>query len=72
MCTLDASKAFDRVNLLLFFSKLLPLSTVPTFHNVYLFNQQMRVKWNSTTSNTFSTSNSVKQGGFLSPILFNV
>ena len=35
-------------------------------------NQQMRVKWNGTTSNTFSTSNGVKQGGVLSPILFNV
>ena len=34
--------------------------------------QQMRVKWNGTISNTFSTSNHVKQGGVLSPILFNV
>ena len=34
--------------------------------------QQMRVKWNGTISNTFSTSNGVKQGGVLSPILLNV
>ena len=32
----------------------------------------MRVKWNGTTSTTFSTSNGVKQGGVLSKILFNV
>ena len=32
----------------------------------------MRVKWNGTTPNTFSTSNGVKQGGVLSQILFNV
>ena len=32
----------------------------------------MRVDWNSTISNTFSTSNVVKQWGVLSPILFNV
>ena len=35
-------------------------------------NQQMRVKWNGTTTNTFSTSNGEKQGRVLSPILFNV
>ena len=32
----------------------------------------MRVKWNGSTCDTFSTSNGVKQGGVLSPILFNV
>ena len=32
----------------------------------------MRVKWNGTISSTFSTSNGVKQGGVLSPTLFNV
>ena len=34
--------------------------------------QQMRVKWNGTIFSTFSTSNGVKQGGVLSPIVFNV
>ena len=34
--------------------------------------QQIRVKWNGTISSTFSTSNGVKQGVVLSPILFNV
>ena len=35
-------------------------------------NQQMRVKWNDMIYSTFSTSNGVKQGGVLSPTLFNV
>ena len=34
--------------------------------------QQMRVKWNSLTSDTFSTKNGVKQSGVLSPILLNL
>ena len=75
MCMLDASKAFDRVNLLLLFSKLLQRDMCPVFLHFLMSiycNQQMRVKWNGTTSNTFSTSNGVKQGGVLSPILFNV
>ena len=32
----------------------------------------MRVKWNGALSGTFSVSNMVKQGGVLSPLLFNV
>ena len=51
-CTLEASKAFDRVNLLTF--------------------QKMRIKWNAAISCSFDTSNGIKQGGVLSPLLFNV
>ena len=75
MCTLDASKAFNRVNLLLLFSKLLQRDMCPLFRRFLMStycNQQMRVKWNGTISNTFSTSNGVKQGGVHSPILFTV
>ena len=32
----------------------------------------MRIKWNAATSCSFDTSNGVKQGGVLSPLLFNV
>ena len=35
-------------------------------------NQQMRAKGNGTISSSFFTSNDVKQGGVLSPNLFNV
>ena len=75
MCTLDASKVFDRVNLLLLFSKLLQRDMCPLFLRFLMStycNQQMRVQCNGTTSTTFSTSNGAKQGGVLSPILFTV
>ena len=32
----------------------------------------MRIKWNTAISCSFDTSNRVKQGGVLSPLLFNV
>ena len=32
----------------------------------------MRIKWNAAISDSFDTSNGVKQGGVLSPLLFNV
>ena len=32
----------------------------------------MRVNWNATTLDSFSTSNGVKQGGVISPVPFNV
>ena len=35
-------------------------------------NQQLRVRWNDTITNTFSIRKGVKQGGVLSPILMNV
>ena len=72
---LDASKAFYGVNLLLIITKLLQRDMCPLFlrfaMNTYC-KQQMRVKWNDMISSTFSTSNGVKQGGVLSPTLFNV
>ena len=35
-------------------------------------NEKMRIKWNAAISDPFDTSNGVKQGGVLSPLLFNV
>ena len=71
----DASKAFDYVNLLTLFNMLPKIYTSPIFLRFLMdtyCTQQMRVKWNGSTSDTFSTSNNVKQCGVLSPILFNV
>ena len=34
--------------------------------------QQMHIRWGNTTTSSFFVSNGVKQGGILSPILFNV
>ena len=72
-CFLDASKAFDRVSHLKLFSKLLEKNLPPTIIRV-LFScyrdQKSSVLWNKALSENFSVSNGVRQGGFLSPILF--
>ena len=35
-------------------------------------NQKMLIEWNAAIFSSFNTSNGVKQGGVLSPLLFNV
>ena len=75
VCTLDASKAFDRVNLLTLFKKLFERNMCPLFLRFFIHsycNQKMSIKWNAAISDSFDTSNGVKQGGVLSPLLFNV
>ena len=72
---LDASKAFDRVNYIKLFDKLLrkemcPL-TVRLLMNMYL-NQKLQVKWNDRLSDKFDVTNGVRQGGILSPLLFSI
>ena len=74
MCFLDASKAFDRVNHSLLFSKLLkqglPVYIVRILSYWYA-HQFMIVKWAGSCSSRFSVTNGVRQGGILSPYLFN-
>ena len=73
--TLDASKAFDRVNWLTLFEKLHKRSICPLFLRFLMHsycNQKIRIKWNSALSGTSNTSNGVKQGGVLSPLLFTI
>ena len=56
VCTLDASKAFDRVNLLTVFEKLNKRSICPLFLRFLMHsycNQKMHIKWNSALSGTF-------------------
>ena len=72
---LDASKAFDRVDYIKLFDKLIgrgmcPL-TVRLLLNMYT-NQKLQVKWNSCKSPKFKVTNGVRQGGVLSPRLFSV
>ena len=75
LCFLDASKAFDRVNYWGLFDKLLarniPLVYV-RFLMMWYCTQEFVVRWGSTFSAPFSVSNGVRQGGVLSPVLFNV
>ena len=39
--------------------------------NVYI-GQNIRVKWNDCMSHEYAVSNGVKQGGVISPLLFNL
>ena len=64
---LDASKAFDRVNQGILFQCLLNCN-IPIYMLRILYywysNQLFCVKWGSTMSKSFSTSNGVRQGGY--------
>lgn len=74
-CLLDASKAFDRIQLDILFQILLdryfPAKYISLLLDMYL-NQDIQVKWGKDTSNAFGGVNGVRQGGVLSPILFTV
>ena len=72
---LDASKAFDRVDYIKLFDKLLdrgmcPL-TVRLLFNMYT-RQKLQVKRDNHISHQFDVTNGVRQGGVLSPLLFSV
>ena len=72
---LDASKAFDRVNYITLFEKLLKRQMCPLVMRLLLhtyLEQKLCVKWNDTSSETFGVTNGVRQGGILSPLLFGV
>ena len=72
---LDASKACDTVQYVKLFKLLLKRKICPLIArflaNLYT-NQKARIKWDGRTTQPFSVRNGVKQGGVLSPILFNV
>ena len=74
VASIDASKAFDRVNHYKLFSILiskgLPYVFICTIINWYnkLF---VTVKWNDSYSDSWKVDSGVRQGGILSPILFN-
>ena len=67
MLLLDASKAFDRVNYIKLFNKLIakgmcPL-TVRLLLNMYV-KQKLQVKWNNCISSKFIVTNGVRQGEY--------
>ena len=75
MCMLDASKAFDRVNLLTLFKTLYSRGMCPIYRGLLIKiyeEQQMRIRWNTSVSDYFTISNGVKQGGVLSPVLCSI
>ena len=75
VCCLDASKAFDRVNHKILFGKLIRRGVPGYIVRLLMFwygKQLMCVRWGNKYSEFFNVSNGVRQGGILSPQLFNV
>ena len=75
LCFLDASKAFDRVNHYKLFNKLLNRGVPGYLVRILVFwysNQTMCVRWGNMMSKGFKVTNGVRQGGILSPYLFNI
>ena len=74
-CLLDTSKAFDKIHYGKLFNVLLmkgvPFCIIRILLDAYT-RQQAIVLWNTCNSDYFTTSNGVKQGGVLSPILFSI
>ena len=72
---LDASKAFDKVNYVKLFKLLIKMDLCPLYCrfmvNLYTL-QSLNIKWGNCFSHTFKACNGVKQGGFISPILFGI
>ena len=74
LCFVDVRKAFDRVNYLKLFLKLTVKG--PPLHLIGLLNywfrtQQFCISWDNVLSRCFGSSNGLRQGGILSPHLFN-
>ena len=75
LCFMDAKKAFDRVNHFSLLHRLLnrkvPLYIVKLLYK-WFSTQRYFVRWNNCVSAPFNVLNAVRQGGILSPFLFNV
>ena len=75
LCFVDVRKAFDRVN----YHKLLiklrergaPTYLIAILH-VWFSSQKFSVSWGGVLSRYFGSANGLRQGGILSPYLFNV
>ncbi len=74
-CFIDSSKAFDRINHWTLFKKLLSRNVNLYFVKILVYwytSQTFSVKWGSLLSSSFTACNGLRQGGVLSPALFNV
>ena len=72
---MDASKAFDRVKHSVLFNKLINRGAPSYIVRILMYwyvNQTMYVRWGRTLSSSFRVTNGVRQGGILSPYLFNL
>ena len=70
---LDMSKAFDRVNFKILFDSLkgVPENIISILKHMYE-NQSFSVTWNGHITDECAIRNGVRQGGVISPILFNI
>ena len=74
-CFIDASKAFDRVKNWKLFNKVLVRGTPCYLVNLLIYcytTQKFTVKKGSSFSLPFTMANGIRQGGILSPYLYNV
>ena len=70
MASLDAAKAFDRINYYALFSKLLSIGIPVRVLNVlicWFIKLSGEILWNGAFSAAFCIKSSVRQGGILSP-----
>jgi exonuclease III len=75
LCSLDLSKAFDKLNRYILFAKLMDRNCPIKFINILecWFNKSYTsVKWGNSYSRLVSLSNGIRQGSILSPFLFSV
>ena len=75
MCFMDASKAFDKVNHWFLFKKLLLRGLPGAIVRLLIYwysSQNFLVLWTGVFSSAFTVTNGVRQGGIMSPILYNV
>ena len=72
---LDFSKAFDKVNFNVLFQRMInlniPVQYVKFIHSWYT-EQYVKVNFNGVESQSWRIKNGVRQGGILSPFLFNI
>lgn len=73
-CSIDASKAFDKVNRWILFKKLITLTHPQVWKSLknYYDNSMAIVQNSNSISSLFRTTIGVKQGGPLSPKLFSI
>ncbi len=72
---LDLSKAFDKINHNILMSKLIDSNVSPVVVNTLLYmygNQFVNVSFNGEVSRPWLIRNGVRQGGIISPFLFNL
>ena len=75
LCTLDATKAFNKCKFWMLFKKLLDRKVPPIVVRLLIFiyeKQEAFVRWGRVFSPTFDITNGTRQGSVLSPAFFGI